>query len=220
MRSAAVRLGVVAAVALWAGQAQAHKLHVFAALDGKVIRGEAYFRGGGAAAGVPVQALGPGGEPLGQTTTDSQGKFSLPARFRCEHRLVFDAGGGHVGEYRLSAQQLPADLPPLSQAVSPDGTFASALPSATLEANPLPAAEPVEKEPPPNLSSGPLPRDPSANLIGSIEAVRTQMLELRAEFDAFRQETRLRDVLGGVGYILGLMGVVLYVVNRRRTSQS
>lgn len=240
MRSAAVCLGLVAALGLWPGPAQAHKLHVFATVDGKLIRGQVYFRGGGAAVRVPVQALGPADEPLGQTTTDAQGNFVLPARFRCEHRLVVDAGGGHVGEYRISAHELPGDLPRPALAGSPEGISdsphppaslaprpnpksnsgegikASTQPPASLAANRTAPPEFVAKEPPPgDASASPSVHNANADLAASIEAVRSQVLRLREEFDAFRQETRLRDVLGGIGYILGLMGVVLYIVSRR-----
>lgn len=203
-------------LAILAGPAQAHKLHVFAAVDGKVIRGETYFRGGGPAARLPVKALGPAGQVLGQTTSDDQGKFALPACFRCEHRVVVDAGDGHTAEYRIAEQEFPDGLPPLGAAGSPAGGLAPSLPG-TPPAEPPPLAQPKGRQPGPGeVQHGPPSPGPIADLSASIDALRTQVLDLRQEFDKFRQEIRVRDVLGGIGYILGVMGAVLYVVHRRR----
>ncbi len=48
------------------------------------------------------------------------------------------------------------------------------------------------------------------------EAVAKQVNPLRAELDALRNQTRLRDILGGVGYIFGVAGVVALIKARRR----
>lgn len=220
MRSTAACLAAVMVLAVLAREAQAHKLHVFAAVDGKVIRGETYFRGGAAAARVPVQALGPAGQLLGQTTTDDQGQFALPVRFRCEHRLVVDAGGGHTAEYRIAEKELPADLPPPGERAIPAESCLSNSPPQALPPANAQSANTIGKHVGPDAlgDAPPMPSETS-DLVASIETLRAQVLQLRQEFDEFRQEIRLHDVLGGIGYILGLMGMVLYVVNRRRTSQ-
>ena len=43
-----------------------------------------------------------------------------------------------------------------------------------------------------------------------------QLAGLRADLDRYKNELRLRDVLGGVGYILGIMGIVFYFLGVRR----
>ncbi len=254
MPKVAACLAIVAVLAGLPRQAPAHKLHVFAAVEGKSIRGQAYFRGGDAAAGVPVQALGPAGQPLDKTTTDNQGNFVLPARFRCQYRLVVDAGGGHTAEYRISAQELPADLPPLVEGLSsPDPVGAAgasvradsgigvhaghsqepAGPAAYAAEQPAPAGH-AEKQPSPagHLHQQPapaghtekqpspvdVPRQPSApshvgqepsgladvrhevsgpaasaQVAGSLEALRAEVLKLREEFDAFLPPPYWRD---------------------------
>lgn len=215
----AMCVAVVMVLAILAGRAQAHKLHVFAAVDGKMIRGEIYFRGGGAAARVQVKALGPGGQVLGQTTTDDRGKFALPVRFRCEHRVVADAGEGHTAEYRIAEQELPVDLPAQSAAGAQADSATSSAPGG-LRAEGWPLVEATGKQS--GAGEGQLAvrsAGQGADLGASIEALRIQVLDLRGDFDAFRQEIRVRDVLGGIGYILGVAGVVLYVVCRRRTGQ-
>ncbi len=172
----------------------AHQLHVFATAEGKTIRGRAYFRGGTPAQEVPVRAMDPAGEEIGRTTTDSNGQFSLEARFRCDYRLLVDAGEGHGGEYVIAAAALPGDLPPRSggAAASPETTPAAA-----------------SQSDPPRASS-------SAPDGGQIESLRAQMAQLQAEVNGYEQRVRLSDILGGIGYILGLSGAAFYLLGLRR----
>jgi len=94
-----------------AGPAMAHKLTVFAAVQGTKISGEAYFRGGAPVRKATVAVLGPKGEKLGETTTDEEGKFTFVPRVRCDHRLVASAGEGHAAEFTVAADELPRGLP-------------------------------------------------------------------------------------------------------------
>jgi nickel transport protein len=85
--------------------ALAHQINIYASVDGDTIRGKVYFRGNAPAQNVTVRAVDPQGNALGQTTTDEQGKFTMPARGRVEHRLAADTGDGHVTEpYVLPAK--------------------------------------------------------------------------------------------------------------------
>jgi nickel transport protein len=194
-------LALVIATCGAASPASAHKLNVFAVVEGRTIRGEAYFRGGGPARGAVVTALGPAGQRLGNATTDDNGKFTIEAHVRGDHRLVVDAGAGHAGEYRIAADELPKELP------APDGPSPPAASEPESTASRPPAADPT-----PTAGPGPVPSDASA----SLEALRVQVVKLREDLDGFRNEIRLRDVIGGIGYIVGAMGLVLYVVARRR----
>jgi len=69
----------------------------------------------------------------------------------------------------------------------------------------------------PDARSEPLPRlwdremEEAAN-----SAVERQIGSLRTQLHEYEQRTRLRDVLGGIGYILGLAGVVALIKTRRR----
>jgi len=54
-----------------------------------------------------------------------------------------------------------------------------------------------------------------SNTLGD-EQISRQIHELREQLHEYEQRTRLRDVLGGIGYILGLAGVVALMKTRRR----
>jgi nickel transport protein len=58
------------------------------------------------------------------------------------------------------------------------------------------------------------PLDPV--LVAAIEgAVNRQVRPLRAQLIAAEERTRLQDILGGIGYIAGLTGLVLWWRSRR-----
>lgn len=178
--------------------ASAHALNVFAYVEGRTIQGEAYFRGRVPARNVEVRVLGPSGEELGRTTTDQEGKFVFEAQLRCDHKLLVDTGDGHGGEYTVAAAELPDDLPPPGRPAAAPSPQPAAAPSAAPQAPPG-----------------------DARLAAKLDAVARQVVELRKQLDQYEQRTRLRDVLGGIGYIAGLAGLAYYFLGvRRRGSTS
>jgi nickel transport protein len=49
-----------------------------------------------------------------------------------------------------------------------------------------------------------------------LEAVHAQLVELRKQLNQHEQSLRLRDILGGIGYIVGIAGVAFYFLGIRR----
>lgn len=193
-------------VALGASQpALAHKVVVFATVDADTIHGEAYFRGGDPVRAAKVSVVGPDRNPLGETTTDDEGRFTFPAQSRVSHTLIVDAGEGHAGQYTVPADELPKNLPN-----APPGPDRPDEAPASEPAPPDPTTTP-EREP----EASPAPVDPRT-LEARIDAVATQIAALRKDLDQYKNEVRLQDLLGGVGYILGIMGLVFYFLGVRR----
>lgn len=186
--------GVIVALALLPGTARAHQMYLFAQVDGPAIRGEVYFRGRHPACDVAVTAFDPAGEVIGRAETDQQGKFRLAARFCCDHRLVADTGDGHGAEFIVKAALLPQDLPARG---------------GTPETSPRPAGLPDVT---PAANDGP-PASPNAAQWASL---RAEIAELRGQLQDHEQRTRFRDVLGGIGYILGIAGVAFYLLGIKK----
>jgi len=184
----------LAAVTVSAAPAAAHKLFVFASAEGATIHGEAYFQGGAPARGLAVTAFDPQGAELARTTTDDQGEFTLTAEFRCDHRLVVETPDGHGAEFTLRAGQLPADLPPRDEAAGPP--------------------HPQDEHPHAHIEHSHHP--PSSEPSEELRALRADVAALQEQLTRYENRTRLRDVLGGIGYILGLAGIAFYFLGVRR----
>jgi len=181
--------------------AWAHNMYVFAEAEGATIHGEVYFRGGTPARNVGVTAFDPAGEQIGQTRTGQDGKFTLQAQSRCDHRLLVHTEDGHGAEFSVAADQLPNDLP--VRRVSPDSSG---------------------EEPPADIVA-PAKPDDSAATVGSaqLESILREVARLRKrvndyqrEMRRYHQQMRLRDVLGGVGWIMGIAGIAFYFLGLRQ----
>ena len=195
---------------LWhAAPAAAHKAVVFATVQGSTMEGEAYFRGGTPIRGAKVTVVGPDEQLLGETTTDEEGKFTLDVRLRCDHRLVVEAGEGHGAEYTVSADELPDDLPkPGAPAGLAGGERGQTGPAPPAEGAGEPAAAPPAEKPAAVPDRQELERE--------IAAVGKQIAALRKDLDKYKNQLRLQDILGGIGYILGIMGLAFYFLGVRR----
>ena len=186
----------LAAALFWVGPAQAHKVKVFASAEGSLITGYAYFPGGGRIKGGRVDIIGPDGEKLAQVMIDERGEFSFQAQARIDHRLVLDAGQGHVARFLVEAEELPESLPGGGR---------------TKTTSPL--AAPADNAPIPGQAN--ISEDRLVELID--QAVSRQIRPLRRQVEAFQEKIYWHDVLGGIGYIIGLMGLSLYFLGRRRS---
>jgi len=168
-------LPILVGLVLLPTSALAHGVTVIAHAHGDSIHGEADYQGNIPVKNAKVTAFDPAGQEIGQTTTDEQGRFTLKARFRCDHRLLIDTGDGHGTEYTVPAAQLPKNLPTRGDA---------------------PAAD---------HDSG-----------DQLEVLHHKIDALQEQLDRHEQKVRLRDVLGGIGYILGLAGAAFYFLGGRR----
>lgn len=151
--------------------AHAHKLKLFAAVEGKEIRGYAYVADGTRLKGVTVQVWAPQGRKAATLTTDHKGEFAFTPGERCPHRLVLWMEDGHGAEFRIPADELAEDLP----AGNP----------------PQPAG-------------------------AEIRQLQQQILALRQQVDRLEEKKGLQDLIGGVGYILGLAGIAFYLKSNRK----
>jgi nickel transport protein len=212
--------------------ALAHKLNVFAHVEGATIRGKVYFSGGSPAQNVRVTAFDPAGGTLGRSETDATGNFALEAHRRTDYRLLAQTEDGHGAEYTIHAAELPESLSPTSEGVARAPLAPSVPAQGTGEASgtrPIGEGEkgtvPICAEHPPGRSgkwglstfSPPAPAPAAANpdVIAEIKALDAQVIALREQLDGYENRIRLRDLLGGVGFILGLAGVVCYMLSQR-----
>lgn len=178
---------------LGATPALAHTIKVFAAAAGERIEGRVYFAGGGPARNVAVQAESRDGRLLGSTRSDDDGRFALAVRERIDHVIVADSGDGHVARTTIAAASLSAGLP-------------SGLPGSPPETG----AATVSVAP---GTAAPLPPGWEDRIAAAIAA---QITPLREQLADHEDQVRLRDILGGLGYILGLAGLALWLKAPRR----
>lgn len=169
----------------FAGPAQAHKLKVFATVEGGEVTGYAFFIGGGRAAGAVWTAKDPAGATLASGTTDGEGRFAFPVPQPPVYATVtVDTREGHI-----AAATLPASRFGGAAAVSPP---------------------PADGAPPAVEAQGDARL---AALVEA--AVQRQVTPLMERIEQMDDRLRLADVMSGIFLILGLAGMALWAKGRR-----
>ncbi len=185
--------------------AWAHKVNVFAYVEGDTVVTESYFNDGRRCRDSLIEVFDAEGGKLLEGKTDAEGRFSFRPPVRSDLLIRLTAAMGHRAEYIVPAIELPGTMPGVPpSAQEPPG---SSIESATEISLP----EPIAKEP-----TG--QRQPAQTDVEALveRAVARQIAPIRRELEEYRDERRVSDIVGGIGYIIGLMGVVLYFHARRR----
>jgi nickel transport protein len=193
-----VPLTLAATLALATADGSAHGVEVFAYAEGARIQGSAHFAGG-SAAGLRVLIQDSAGSTLAELTPADDGSFSYRARDPLEHRIIAQSADGHRAEWRVTAEELAAGFPGHRDRAGA-GIAAGA---------PTPPRRDAETVSGGRVAVEPAALDPLVEAaIG--RAVARQVGPLRQELAADRRRARLQDVLGGIGYIVGLAGFALW----------
>ncbi len=166
----------------------AHKLSIFAYVEGDRVYIESYFANGDPCANSPVRVYDRSGAILVEGQTDGEGMFNFQLPERDDLRIVVEASMGHRNEYLLSKQEIVGEM---GSASSPPITS----PEDAQETTRLPAARDIEQILDRKL----------APLIANVH-----------EMQRAQDRAKLRDIIGGIGYIVGLMGLVMYLRARKR----
>ena len=183
--------------------AHAHKVTVFAWAEGDRVFTESKFSGGKMVKAGKVEVFDSGGNLLLEGRTDDNGAFAFKAPAITDLKIVLTAGMGHQNSWLLSA----ADLGEGERV--PRTTHAPSSASAGLETS----GETTSPSAGPGLTAR------------EIEAIVSRQLELKIKplvrMVVASQEKRpsMSEILGGIGYIIGLVGLGAYMRYRKDRRQ-
>lgn len=188
---------LAALMLLAAGAALAHRVNVFAWVEGDMVFVECKYPDGTKVHEGVIRVLDSAGKELLSGKTNDKGEFSFKVPKQDDLTIVLEAGMGHRGDWPLSRQ----DLAPAGEAPKPG-------PAAAPQASPKnEAPSPAAVEP----AAGPA-SPPPAGIDQAIEKALDKKLApvMKMLAEMHEQKVRLTDVLGGIGYIIGLVGVAAY----------
>lgn len=203
-RPLALRVWIAGALALFcllavAPPALAHRMIVFAYAEGDTIHTESTFVPDTPVRRAQLEVLEPqSGRVLVTGITDDRGKFyfKIPpeaAAARLDLKIVVDGGLGHRGEWLLKADNY--------------------LPDAKPEQAPAPAATPA----PASSGTGAAGLDRQLLEEALNAALERQLAPVREQLaQTAVRRTSLPDIIGGIGYIIGLFGLWAYFLSRRK----
>lgn len=176
------------AILLSAATALAHRVMVFAWVEAQTVHTESKFSGGKLVKGGRIEVFDQAHKKVTQGLTDDRGRFdfSIPQGAR-QLDILLTTSMGHTGRWTVSAQELGATV------AVPDPPKPDAAVKASTYGTPGLNAEAIEE---------------------IVErSLEKKLAPLRAQIVA--QSWGLRDIVAGLGYILGLMGLASYLRYRR-----
>ena len=186
--------------------AEAHRVNIFAFVDGGEIQVECGFSRGSSVQAGKIEVLDAAtGATLLTGVTDEQGvfRFPVPASAREQgHDLLIrvNAGEGHQNEWRIPA----ADL---GQAPGDGVDAVSAIRELQQAATVPPGASRDDQTY--VLSRQELEKIIDTALEQKLAPIRKMLAE------QYNAEPSMRDIIGGIGWLLGLAGIAAYFKNRR-----
>jgi nickel transport protein len=192
----AVILGLILAIT---SVALAHKVYLYAWVEGDTVYTESYFGSNRKVQGGLIEIFDLSGKKLLEGLTNEKGEFAFKAPQKTDLRIVVEASMGHKNEYVLKADELWGNEGGTAEQTKAQGGLA---PSKEEAEGASLTAEAVE--------------------LAQIQAIVEKALDSRLkpiirELAKIRKEKGpgLTEIIGGIGYIFGLMGVVLYFWSRK-----
>ena len=187
----------------WPSPAFAHRVSVFAWIEGDTVYTQSKFFGGKKLNNAQVKVFDARGNLLLEGRTDDSGEFSFTAPVRAEMKIVVYAGMGHQADWTVRATDF-ADLTEASSSTEANASQSSS--QFTLAQNSgsqtqTPAFTPDSKE---------------IQIIfeKALDKKLTPVIKMLSE--AREQRPGMRDILGGIGYIVGLVGLAAYFGGRKK----
>ncbi len=181
---------VIFYILLWPSTVYAHKVKLFATAAGDIISGYAYFPGGGRITNLPIQVQTTDGHLLGTILTNTQGEFTYTVTQKRAHTFLLDTGDGHQASYTVKAEELSDNLP------APPNHSKLLTPKSTAVTSPIPVNSTT-------VETAISPQELEQLLDKAIRPLREQL-------ETYQEKIYLHDILGGIGYIFGIMGLIFY----------
>lgn len=185
----------------------AHRVIVFAWVEGDTVYTQSKFSGGKKAKNALVEVYDDSGTKLLQGRTDSEGEFSFIVPRKTTMKIVLKAGMGHQGDWTIPLEELE------DAALNPD--------------------EKTEEIPP--MQNQPQ-KEADRNIERTVELSDREFIQqvieksldekLKPVVNKLNKLSEpdttpsLTDILAGIGYIIGLVGLATYVHYRRKLKDS
>jgi nickel transport protein len=189
--------------------AEAHNIRLFASVEDHAITGHASYGSGDRIANATVRIGTWNGESLAEVVTAEDGTFRYEPVMRGDLVLTLELADGHVATRTIHADELPLDLP----ASSPMAHAEQAATGPVAYHDPIAHDHVADHH---ESNQFPTPAGWEAVVRDVVrDEISRQIRPVREQIDRAETAVRWRDVVGGIGYILGLAGLAAVVLARR-----
>ena len=189
----------------------AHRVNVFGWVEGDTVFVESKFAGGRKVSGGKIIVTDSKGVELLTGETNAQGEFSFRIPQKTELKIILEAGMGHRAEWTIPVSEMESVSPPADMRPAKSSTVKESAASGEKRPDEQSAAAT------PAPTTGPSLTEIEAALEKALDHKLKPLLKMMA--DSAQKGPTVRDVFGGIGYILGLVGVGAYFRYRRENAR-
>lgn len=196
---------------LLATSAFAHRVNIFAWIEGNTVYTESFFSSGNKAQSSTIRATDQNtGKLLAEGKTNTKGEWSFPLSAEALKSkdpivITLDAGQGHASTWTLEAQDFADAAMPSTAPTAPEKTPAA---TSTTSSAPPSSTETV------TMTKAELESIVRTAVQQELVHVKGQLAKLNAQI--LQPKTTVKDIFGGLGYILGLLGLAAFIQYRKR----
>lgn len=184
---------MTAVLLLFSGSAYAHKVNMFAFAEGDRIFVEGYFSDGKRAQHSDIVVFDHNNKELLRGKTDKAGNFSFKIPAQDDLRITLNAGMGHKTEYVISKAEL------------------AGLPATVVAATNDPADERGQDTASGQQGATAVAAGGTASPAMIRRAVGKAIMPLMRSISELKERSSFSDLVGGIGFIVGILGVFFYV---------
>jgi nickel transport protein len=176
----------------------AHRVNIFAWVDGDTVHTQSKFGGGKMVNNGQISVFDPEGNLLVKGNTDENGEFSFDVPKKTSLRIELKAGMGHQSEWIVTAEEIEA---------LQENNFVVSDP-------PEDSNNVLEKRPELISETGLTKEDIEQAVEQAVEKKLKPVMQMLS--DLKDPGPKITDILGGIGYIIGLVGIGAYFKNSKK----
>lgn len=192
MKSTLKQILFISFLTLISNTAYAHRVNVFAWVEDHTVFVESKFAGGKQVKKGDITITDISGNTILAGKTDKQGKYSFKVKKEIDYIVIVNAGGGHKGEWKVNHYEFSGDHLTKDVVTKNSGIL-------------LPEV---------NENQTCLSEDQLNSILDQkLKSIHGQLKSIRQN-----SENKIRDLISGVGFILGLFGIFALMKSRKNQS--
>jgi nickel transport protein len=188
----------------------AHKVSIYAYTENGMVHSESYFVDGSKCKNSVVEVFdGKDGAKLLEGKTDENGKFSFKIPKTTSLKLVLHASMGHQADYTLGEDEVREAMGVKEPSKPPSVKVPSKSESS--------AAMKTQKKETAKISElrGITESEIEAIVERAVDKKIEPLLRMLVKLQERSEKPGITEIIGGIGYIIGLMGIAMYFKSRR-----
>ncbi len=202
--------------------AYAHKVSIYAYAEDGMVFSEGYFADGTRSRSSRVEVLdAKTGEKLLEGKTGNDGKFSFKIPKAASLKLILHASMGHQNDYTLSKEEVREAMGIQESGIQKSGIQESGIQESGVRSQESGVKDrktdsKTQSAISPTVVSGISSSEIEAIVEKAVDRKLQPVIRMLLTLKENSEKPGITEILGGIGYITGLMGIVMYFKSRRQ----